>query len=112
MSNTKVKSNKTQSFMTQRERTHTRKPQPKHDYMYTRHNNHKHVAQHNVHKHVTQTYQNIYFHCQCMSYTMAQKSYKTYSPPQHIRHVSHTRKAYHPRRNVIFKTCKLTDREL
>ena len=38
--------------MTQRGRTHTRKPQPKHTYMYTRHNNLKYVAQHNAHKHV------------------------------------------------------------
>ena len=44
VSNTKVKSNKTQPFVTQRGRTHTRKPQPKHAYMYTRHNNRKHVA--------------------------------------------------------------------
>ena len=73
MSNTKVKSNKTQPLMTQRGRTHTRKSQPKHAYMYTRHNNLKHVAQHNAHKHIAQTYQNTHCHCQCMSHTMTQK---------------------------------------
>ena len=52
MSNTKVKSNKTQSFMTQRGKAHTRKTQPKHANMYTRHNNHKHARQYNAHKHI------------------------------------------------------------
>ena len=99
MSRTKVKPNKAQSFVTQRGRTHTRKPQPKYTYMYTRYNNHKYAAQHNVYKHIVQTYQNTYFHCQCMSHTMTQKNYRNHSPPQHIRHVSHTRKAYYPRKN-------------
>ena len=81
MSNTKVKSNKTQPFIKQKERTHTRKPQTKHAYMYIRHNDLKHVAQHNSHKHVAQTYQNTYCHCQCISHTMTQKSYRNHSPP-------------------------------
>ena len=76
--------------MTQKGRTHTRKPQPKHTYMYTRHNAHKHIAQ---------TYQNTHCHCQSMSHTMTQTSYRNHSPPQHIRHVSHTRNSYSPRRN-------------
>ena len=67
--------------------------------MYTRHNNHKHVAQHNAHKHVAQTYHNTHYHCQCMSHIMTQKSYRKHLPPQHTRHVSHTRKAYYPRIN-------------
>ena len=54
---------------------------------------------HNAHKHVAQTYQNTHCHCQCMSHTMTQKSYRIHPPPQHTRHVSHTRKAFHPRRN-------------
>ena len=67
--------------------------------MYTRHNHNRHATQHNAHKHVAQTYQNTHCHCQCMSHTMTQKSYINYSPPQHTRHVSYTREAYHPRRN-------------
>ena len=99
MSNTKGKSNKTQSFMTQKGRTHTRKPQSKYAYMYTRHNNHKHVDQYNAHKHVAQTYHNTHYHCQCMSHTMTQKSYRNHSPPQHTRHISHTRNSYSLKRN-------------
>ena len=72
--------------MTQKGRTHSRKPQPKDAYMYTRHNNHKHVVQQNAHKHVTQTYQNTYYHCQCISRTMTQKSYRNHSLPQCIFH--------------------------
>ena len=52
LSNNKGKSHKTQPPMTQRGKTQTRAPQPKHAYLYTRHNNHKHVAQHNAHKHI------------------------------------------------------------
>ena len=52
MSNTKAKSNKTQTLRTQRGMVHARNAQPKHAYMYTRHNNHKHVTQHNAHKHI------------------------------------------------------------
>ena len=65
--------------------------------MYTRHNYNRHATQYNAHKHVAQSYQNT--HCQCMSHTMTQKSYRNHSSPQHTRHVSHTRKAYHPRVN-------------
>ena len=67
--------------------------------MYTRHNYNRHVTQHNAHKHVAQTYQNTHCHCQCTSHTMTQKSYRNHLPPQHTRHVSHTRKTYHPRVN-------------
>ena len=83
--------------MTQIGRTYTRNSQPKHAYMYTRHNNHKHVAHHNAHEHVIQNYHNRHYHCQCMSHTMTQKSYRKHPPPQNTRHVSHTRKAYYPR---------------
>ena len=76
-----------------------RKPQPKYAYIYTRHNYNRHTTQHNAHKHIAQTYQNTHCHCQCMSHTMTQKSYRNHSLPQHTRHVSHTRKAYHPRVN-------------
>ena len=75
MSNTKVKSNKTQSFMTQRGKDHTRKTQPKHAYMYTRHNNHKHVRQHIAPKNTA------HFYCNCMSCSRTQKSYRNHSPP-------------------------------
>ena len=61
--------------------------------MYTRHNHNRHATQYNAYKHITQTYQNTYYHCQCMSHTMTQKSYRNHSPPQH------TRKACHPMRN-------------
>ena len=67
--------------------------------MYTRHNHNRHAAQHNAHKHVAQTYQKMHFHCQYMSHTMTQKSYRKHSPPQYTRCISHTRKTFHPRRN-------------
>ena len=81
VSNTKVKSNKTQSFMTQRRKDHTRKTQSKHAYMYTRHNNHKYVAQHNAHNHGAQVYHNTHCHYKCMSHSMTQKSYRKHPPP-------------------------------
>ena len=89
MSNSKVKSKKTHSYMTQKGRTHTRKPQPKYAYMYTRHNNHK-LA---IINHITK------YRCNCMSHSMTQKSYKKHPTPQNTRHISHTRKVYHPRVN-------------
>ena len=85
--------------MTQRGKAHTRKAQPKHAYMYTRHNHNWHVIQHNAHKHVTQIYQNAHCHCNCMSHSMTQKSYRKHPLAQNTRHVSYTRKAYHPRVN-------------
>ena len=85
--------------MTQRGRTHTRKPQPKYAYIYTRHNNHKYVAQHNAHNHGAQVYHNTHCHCNCMSHSITQKSYRKHPSPQHKRHVPYTRKAYHPRIN-------------
>ena len=93
MSNTKAKSNKTQSFMTYREKVHTRNVQPKNAYMYTRHNNHKHARQHIAPKNVA------HCHCNCISHSMTQKSYRNHSSPQHTRHVSHTRNSYSTRRN-------------
>ena len=97
MSNTKVKSNKTQSFMTQRGKDHTKNAQPKYAYMYTRHNNHKHARQHIAPKNTA------HCHCNCMSHfrthSMTQKSYRKHTPPQNTMHVSYTRKAYHPRVN-------------
>ena len=68
VSNTNVKSNKTQSLMTQRGKDHTRKAQPKYAHMYTRHNNHKHARQHIVPKNTARC------HCNCMSHSMTQKS--------------------------------------
>ena len=67
--------------------------------MYARHNYNRHATQHNAHKYVVKTYQNTHCYCQCMSHTMTQKSYRNYSPPQYTRHVSHTKKTYHPRVN-------------
>ena len=63
MSNNKGRS---QPPLTQRGKAQTRAPQPKHAYMYTRHNYNRH-ATHNGHKHVAQTYQNAHYHCQYMS---------------------------------------------
>ena len=85
--------------MTKKDKTQTRAQQARHAYIYTRHNNNRHTTQHNGHKLIVQTYQNTHYHCQCMSHTMTQKSYRNHSPPQHTRHVSHTKKAYLPRRN-------------
>ena len=79
--------------MTQRGKVHTRNTQPKHAYMYTRHNNHKHDRQHIALKN------NAYCHCNCMSQSITQKSYRKQSLPQNTRHVLYTRKAYHPRVN-------------
>ena len=93
MSNTKVKSNKTQSFMTQREKAYTRKAQPKHAYIYTRHNNHKHARQHIAPKNTA------HYHYNCISHFMTQKSYRKHLLPQNTRHDSYTRKTYHPRVN-------------
>ena len=76
MSNTKVKSNKTQSFMTQRGKDYTRKAKPKHAYMYTRHNNHKHARQHIAPKNTA------HCHCNCMSQSITQKSYRKHPLPQ------------------------------
>ena len=93
MSNTKEKSNKTQSLMTQRGKAHTGKEQPKHACMYTRHNNYKHARQHIAPKNTAHFYYN------CMSHSITKKSYRKHPLPQNTRHVSYTRKAYHPRVN-------------
>ena len=61
--------------MTQRGKTHTRKAQPKHAYMYTRHNDHKHARQHIAPKNAA------HYHCNCMSYSITQKSYRKYYDP-------------------------------
>ena len=79
VSNNRGRSHKTQPPLTQRGKAQTRAPQPKHAYMYTRHNYDRYVTQHNAHKHVAQTYQNTHCHCQCMSHTMTQKSYRNNS---------------------------------
>ena len=68
VSNTKVKSNKTQSFITQRGKAHTRKAQPKHAYMYTRHNNHKHARQHIAPKNTA------HCHYNCMTYSRLKRA--------------------------------------
>ena len=99
MSNYRGRSHKTQPPLTQRGKAQTRAPQPRHSYMYTRHNHNRHATQHNAHKHVTQIYQNIHCYCQCMSHTTTQKSYRKHSFLQYTRHVSHTRNSYSPRRN-------------
>ena len=90
MSNKKAKSNKTQSLRTQRGKVHARNTQPKHAYIYTRHNNHKHARQHIAPKN------SAYFHCNCMSHSMTQKKYRRHPTPQDTRHVSYTGKLYHP----------------
>ena len=99
MSNNRGRSYKTQPSLTQRVKAQTRTPQHRHAYMYTKYNHNRHATQYNAHKYVAQTYQNTHCHCQCMSHTMTQKIYRKYPPPQYTRHVSHTRKAYHPRVN-------------
>ena len=75
MSNTKVKSNKTQSFMTHRGKINARNAQPKHAYMYTRHNNHKHARQHIAPKNT------VHCHCNCMAHSITQKSYRKHFLP-------------------------------
>ena len=80
-SNNKGMSHKTQPPLIQRGKAQTRVPQPRHAYMYTRHNHNRHAIQHNAHKHVSQTYQNTHCHYQCMSHTMTQKNYRNHSPP-------------------------------
>ena len=95
MSNTKAKSNKTQPFMTQRGKDHTRNAQPKHAYMYTRHNHHKHVRQQFAYRN------SAHYHCNCMSHSTPQKGYRNHPPQQHKRHVPHPRKASHPRINKL-----------
>ena len=60
--------------------------------MYTRHNNHTHARQHIAPKNIA------HCHCNCMSHCITQKSHRNH-PPQYIRHVPYTRKAYHPRVN-------------
>ena len=52
VSNNKGRSHKTQPPLTQRSKAQTRAPQPRHAYMYTRHNHNRHATQHNVYKHV------------------------------------------------------------
>ena len=71
----KAKSNKTQLLRTHRGKVHAKNAQPKHAYMYTRHNNHKHVRKHIAPKNTT------HYHCNCMSYSITQKSYRKHPPP-------------------------------
>lgn len=52
VSNNKGRSHKTQPPLTQRGKAQTRAPQPKHAYMYNRHNHNRHATQHNAYKHV------------------------------------------------------------
>ena len=85
--------------MTQRGKAQTRALQPRHAYMYTRHNHNRHTTQHNAHKHIAQTYQNIHCHYHCMSHTMTHNNAKKHTPQQYQRHVFYTRKLYHHRRN-------------
>ena len=61
--------------------------------MYTRHNDHKHARQHITLKNTA------HYHCNYMSYSMTQKSYRKHPLPQNTRHISYTRKAYYPRVN-------------
>ena len=56
VSNNKKRSYKTQPPLTQRGKDETRAPQPKHAYMYTRHNYNRHVAQYNAYKCIVQIY--------------------------------------------------------
>ena len=75
--------------MTQRGKVHARNAQPKHAYIYTRHNDHKHARQHIAPKNTAHFYYNY----------MSRKSYRKHPLPQNTRHVPYTRKAYHPRVN-------------
>ena len=81
----KVKSNKTQPSRTQTGKVHARNAQPKHAYMYTSDNDHKHVRQPIAHK--NSAYRNFaprisaHYHCNCMSHSIPQKDYRKH-PPQ------------------------------
>ena len=79
--------------MTHRGKVHAKNAQPKHAYIYTRQNNHKHARQHIAPKNTA------YCHCNCMSHSIPQKGYRNQPPQQHKRHVPHTRKTFHPRIN-------------
>ena len=79
--------------MTQRGKNHSRNAQPKHAYMYTRHNHHKHVRQHIAPKNTA------HCHCNCMSHSITQKNYRKHPLLQNTRHVPYIRKAYHSRVN-------------
>ena len=61
--------------MTQKGKVHARNAQPKHAYMYTRHNDYKNARQHIAPKNTA------HFHCNCMS----QKNYRKYYVPQGIK---------------------------
>ena len=67
--------------------------------MYTRHNNHKHVRQHNAQKNAA------HCHCQYVSHSVTQKSYRKHTSPQNTRHVPHIRKACHPRNKFANVEC-------
>ena len=75
--------------MTHRGKVYATNAQPKHAYIYNRHNNHKHARQHIAPKNTAHYHWNY----------MSQKGYRKYPLPQNTRHVSYTRKAYHPRVN-------------
>ena len=114
----KAKSNKTQPSRTQRGKVHARNAQPKHAYMYTRHNDHRHIRKpianrnpvyrntphwnsaHRIYARRNTAHMNsAHCQCNCMSHSRTQKSHRKHHVPQHIRHVPYTRKAYHPRVN-------------
>ena len=121
----KAKSNKTQPSRTQRGKVHVRNAQPKHAYMYTRHNDKRHVRQpianrnsvyrnhaHRNPAHLNSAYRisaprntayrnSAHYHYNCMSHSTPQKGYRNHPPQQHKRHVSHPRKAFHPRINRL-----------
>ena len=52
VSNDKERSHKTQPLLAQRGKAQTRTSQPRHTYIYTRHNHNRHATQHNAYKHV------------------------------------------------------------
>lgn len=93
VSNAKAKSNKTQPPLTKRGKVHARNAQPKHAYMYTRHSHHKHV------KHPIAPKISGHCHCNYLSHSITQKSYRKHPLSQNRMHVSNHRKAYHPRTN-------------
>ena len=70
---------RSQPLLTRRGKAQTRASQSRNAYIYTRYNYNRHATQYNTHKYVAQIYQNTHCHCQCMSHTITQKSYRNNS---------------------------------
>lgn len=72
---------------------HAKNAQPKHAYMYTKHNHHKHVRQ------LIASKNSGHCHCNCISHSITQKCYRKHLLPQNRMHAPNSRKLYHPRVN-------------